>query len=167
MLMWPVIVACFWPFVAHDPTRELQAIIVRLFPFGRGLCHEYWAPNVWALYAATDRALRPMCLALSRWAVNPMAAALAVSCQQAQSVTGGPVATFSVLPPVWPALCAMLGAGLLVVGALWPLWRQVHHSRAVLPELLTGACTTCALVGFLFGWHVHEKALLVPVVLAG
>lgn len=71
---------------SFSPLPSAPQLVSRLFPFARGLCHAYWAPNVWALYAAADKALS---MALGRRGT-------------AASMTGGlvGVAEFAVLPQV-------------------------------------------------------------------
>ena len=136
----------FGPFILHLPQ-----VLSRLFPFGRGLCHAYWAPNAWALYNVADKAL----VVIFRRLLG-----VEISTESA-SMSGGLVGreySHSVLMPITPPASL-----LLVLFALTPalvnLWRCYPT-----PTRFVRALVLCAFAFFLFGWHVHEKAVLLMIV---
>ena len=47
-----VFLLSFGPVIYTDPVNNLKQILSRLFPFQRGLVHDYMCPNVWCLYTA-------------------------------------------------------------------------------------------------------------------
>ncbi|MCJ1359499.1 MAG: glycosyl transferase, partial [Icmadophila ericetorum] len=130
------------PFVYMGQTDQL---IKRLFPFSRGLCHAYWAPNVWAMYSFIDRVLifvaPKLGLPIKKAALN--------------SVTRGLVGdtSFAVLPEITPRTTFIL----TLTAQLIPLIRLFLHPTW---STFIGSLTLCAYASFLFGWHVHEKAIL-------
>ncbi|RPB13317.1 ALG6, ALG8 glycosyltransferase, partial [Morchella conica CCBAS932] len=134
--------AAFGPFVYWGQMPQLAA---RLFPFSRGLCHAYWAPNVWAMYSFTDRVLIFVAPRLG----------LTVDPSAINSVTRGLVGdtSFAVLPNVTPRATFLLTL-LFQLLALCKLWLRPTF------DTFLGAVTLCAYASFLFGWHVHEKAVL-------
>lgn len=52
-----ILAIAFGPFALEGGLDQLTQIWSRLMPFERGLCHSYWAPNIWALYSFSDRVL--------------------------------------------------------------------------------------------------------------
>lgn len=128
---------------------QLGQIKTRLFPFSRGLCHAYWAPNIWAMYSFTDRVLIGIAPRLG----------LPFDEQALHSVTRGLVGdtSFAVLPKVTPEHCFGLTLAFQLI-ALTKLWLVPDW------EVFVGALTLCGYASFLFGWHVHEKAILLVLI---
>jgi alpha-1,3-glucosyltransferase len=146
--MVAIVAAAFGPFAALG-TEQIPQILSRLFPFSRGLCHAYWAPNIWAIYSFADRVLIHLAprlgLELREEAVN--------------SVTRGLVGdtAFAVLPDISPRVCFALTL-LFQVIPLVKLFAQPTW------ESFIGGVTLCGYASFLFGWHVHEKAILLVII---
>ena len=137
---------------APGPLEQLRQLAGRLFPWGRGLVHAYWAPNAWALYLSADRLLaRYLGLSGARGATGGL-----VHVQSPEAVLPG------VTPPAAAALC--LAAQLPLLRAVWSAGASGPraYERAAKELPLLAACASLAT--FYFGWHVHEKASLVSVV---
>jgi len=123
----------------------------RLFPVQeRGLVHAYWAPNFWALYAGTDKVLKVVLSKL--WGVQFAASAGDGGVGSTQGLVQGEI-RFDVLPQVPTFVTAMLSL-LGMVPALLRVWRCRQ------PQLLLHAYCCCVMSSIFFGYHVHEKALL-------
>ncbi|XP_045526305.1 probable dolichyl pyrophosphate Glc1Man9GlcNAc2 alpha-1,3-glucosyltransferase isoform X1 [Pieris brassicae] len=138
----------FGPFI-----HQLPQLFSRLFPFKRGLCHAYWAPNFWALYNFADKVLL---FILKKFGFK--------SSSNVASMTGGLVQEFehSVLPTVRPSVTFLftLMSMLPALIKLWHLGADRRYRNMSFIRCLT-ICATCA---FMFGWHVHEKAILMALI---
>eukprot|EP00940_MAST-03C_sp_MAST-3C-sp2_P000140 g140.t1 len=139
-------------FDAAHVSAEMRQLLARLFPWGRGLVHAYWAPNVWALYSAADKAL----LLIGKLLHIPGMDVDRVS------LTSGLVGdcAFSVLPSVSAATTHALMI-LCMIPALLGVFRRPH------PHIFLSATIYCYFCYFMLGYHVHEKAILVVSVLLG
>ncbi|KAK7731630.1 glycosyl transferase [Diaporthe eres] len=143
-----ILAAAFGPFALQD-VGQLWQMKERLFPFGRGLCHAYWAPNVWALYSFSDRILIYLAPRLG----------LPVKLDALSSVTRGLVGdtSFAVLPDITPGVCLMLTLVFMVPPLVKLFWKPTWDG-------FIGAVTLCGYASFLFGYHVHEKAVLLVII---
>lgn len=134
--------AAFGPFAIW---HQIPQVLSRLFPFSRGLNHAYWAPNIWALYSFADRVL----LQLSPYLKLP------VNQSAVASVTRGLIgdSNFAVLPEITPRATFLLTL-LSQIPSLVDLFLRPSSIKFI------SALTLSAYSSFLFGWHVHEKAIL-------
>ncbi|BAT95939.1 hypothetical protein LR48_Vigan02g087800 [Vigna angularis] len=124
---------------------QIEQVIRRLFPFGRGLCHAYWAPNFWVFYIMSDKGLA---FILRKLGFNIQ--------MPAASFTAGLVgdsSPFSVLPQIKPYVTFIMVL-LALSPCLFKAWKNPQ------PQMISRWIAYAYTCGFLFGWHVHEKASL-------
>ncbi|KAL9456919.1 hypothetical protein AB3S75_006035 [Citrus x aurantiifolia] len=137
-----VFAAAYGPFLYHG---QIQQVFNRMFPFGRGLCHAYWAPNFWVFYIILDKVFS---FFLKKFGFSIQI--------PAASFTGGLVgdsSPFAVLPKISPSTTLIM-----VLLALSPCFIKAWTNPQ--PRMVARWITYAYTCGFLFGWHVHEKASL-------
>lgn len=160
-----VFTLCFGPFV-----NDMPQLMNRLFPFSRGLTHAYWAPNFWALYSFLDKIFTVIMLKLpyvhkfaSKFISPPLIPATIEEIRQRivqnNNGTKGLVQDvyFVILPQITPKLTFTL-TGFYQILAVIPLMFDASYKRFI------GSLTLCGLASYLFGWHVHEKAIMLAIV---
>ncbi|KAL0949708.1 hypothetical protein HGRIS_009745 [Hohenbuehelia grisea] len=143
-----VFIASLGPFILLG---QIPQLLSRLFPFTRGLNHAYWAPNAWALVTALDRVL----LKYLKWTGNAVDIAAPGVASTSRGLVGDTV--FAVLPNVKPIHTFAVTIAFQAI-FLAKLWMNPSYKSFVT------ALTLCGYSSFLFGWHVHEKAVLLVLV---
>jgi alpha-1,3-glucosyltransferase len=147
----------FGPYLVLGGIEQLPQILARLFPFKRGLCHAYWAPNTWALYNLADKAGIALHSRLPSTlsSLVPLAAA-----GSGPSFTGGLVHdsdAHRLLPNITPGRTLAL-VGLALLPAMAKLWRRPSQRNFAACLIYSSFCF------FMLSWHVHEKAILMATV---
>ncbi|GMM49118.1 dolichyl-P-Glc:Glc1Man(9)GlcNAc(2)-PP-dolichol alpha-1,3-glucosyltransferase [Starmerella bacillaris] len=128
----------FGPFYWTSGVDGLIQIKERLFPFARGLTHSYWAPNFWAVYTFGDRVMgiiyRNSTVSSTRGIVGQ------VEFSNFMEITAK---TTFIISTIFQLIAMIFVSG-----------------RSQFVECVT----LCAFSSFLFGYHVHEKAVLTVIV---
>lgn len=132
----------FGPFAYYG---QLGIVMKRLFPLGRGLLHPIWPPNFWALYASLDRTLLQLSPTLGlvprQNALNALTRGIEGECN------------FAILPQITPKItliCVLVPQSFYLIRlSIRPTWTN-----------FIATVTLCAWAAFMFGFHIHEKAIL-------
>eukprot|EP01112_Ceratiomyxa_fruticulosa_P006912 TRINITY_DN1784_c0_g1_i4.p1 TRINITY_DN1784_c0_g1~~TRINITY_DN1784_c0_g1_i4.p1 ORF type:complete len:532 (+),score=67.97 TRINITY_DN1784_c0_g1_i4:132-1727(+) len=131
---------------------QIPQLLSRLFPFGRGLSHAYWAPNFWAFYNTVDRLLIFL---------NNIFGLKIFSATSATMLTGGLVGSDSqahvALPNILPIHTILITVISLIPLLYWSWSKYYEHRDFIIAVSLSTLCF------FMFGWHVHEKAILMVI----
>jgi alpha-1,3-glucosyltransferase len=122
----------FLPFIVAGGIDQVSIILARLFPFQRGLIHEYWAPNCWALYYFADKL------------INIVAARLGGSSVSVQ--VAGDLHQLKYLPQV----SALVTTAIILLFSIPILIKFASRGMRFFKLVFL-----CGALFFLFGFHVH------------
>lgn len=130
----------FVPFAMHGK-EHIQQILNRMFPFQRGLCHDYWAGNVWALYLGTEK--------MVRFIYNKILGA-------DNEIR---------YPDITPFQVAIL-LFVSIVPAMKVAWKVANPNidTVVRQNMFLMCIVYSSLSSFMLGYHVHEKAIMTAIV---
>ncbi|KAH8106117.1 glycosyltransferase family 57 protein [Cristinia sonorae] len=131
---------------------QIPQLLSRLFPFTRGLNHAYWAPNAWAMVTFADRVLLKV---VQYFNIASVAINEAGVVSASRGLVGDTI--FAVLPNVKP-IHTFIITGIFQAIFLVKLWRIPTYKSFVT------ALTLCGYTSYMFGWHVHEKAILLVLI---
>jgi len=141
-----VLVVPWMPFVRghRDPFGQVIQMFKRLFPFGRGFVHDYWAGNVWAVYKFLDRVFLVV--------VRHLVPRLRPFLPKIANLLEG-----SSLPEPSPLFCALS----LVVSIIPGLQMA---SLSLTNKKLIEAVVYVSFCSFMLAYHVHEKAIMTAII---
>ena len=141
----------FVPFFRHGIKKQMMQILSRLFPWQRGLCHDYWAGNVWALYLGLEKVMK----------VSLRVADIILTKIGVGSIDVGTI-SFPIIGPKTAAILLLVGLSPAFICG----WRvATSDSRYDLRhEGLLFCFIFSALSSFMLAYHVHEKAIMTAIV---
>jgi alpha-1,3-glucosyltransferase len=145
----------FIPFLMQsNPIEQLEQILKRLFPFGRGLVHDYWAANVWALYLFVSRVAT---FAFRRTPIPDDIRSLVEPFIPFPEPTPGLVAII-LLTGLVPTMVYAWKVGTSSLKRWWQL-------NSFIPAMFfVHGVVFSSFSGFMLGFHVHEKAIMTAII---
>ena len=153
-----VFLISFAPFIYFSiQSRSLEPLLQifrRLFPFGRGLLHAYWAPNLWALYSFLDKII----FHVSSVYAYPQGS---LKSKNLSSLGLTQITEFNVLPNINTNISNFIvvtSSFLFVLKSF--LWDNYHKVSSKRNDQFFKYMIISSLVFFNFGYQVHEKAFI-------
>ncbi|XP_015930269.1 dolichyl pyrophosphate Glc1Man9GlcNAc2 alpha-1,3-glucosyltransferase [Parasteatoda tepidariorum] len=137
------VLVSFGPFIYLG---QLNQVLSRLFPVQRGLTHSYWAPNVWALYNFADRILSFIAYRLKIYSPKEL---------QTCSTKGLVQECEHAILPTISSNISLVFTLISLLPMIWLVWKKPGT-----PKVFLNSIILCSFGTFLFGYHVHEKAIL-------